>query len=115
MTGRGMIASVISLALASAANASISVDSEAKVFRLDGGGVSYAFGVDEKGYLQPLYWGPSLAPGDRLAAHAAPELSGFDPAGAMTAQEYPGQGEGLVTEPGLKAAFADGDRDLVLE
>ncbi len=33
-------------------------------FRLDGGGVTYSMGVDEKGYLQPLYWGSALAAGD---------------------------------------------------
>nr|WP_183983413.1 alpha-galactosidase [Sphingomonas jinjuensis] len=84
-------------------------------------------GVDDKGYLQPLYWGASLAADDPLgtaefAAAGAPspvrsfgELSGFDPAGSVTPQEYPGQGEGMVSEPGVKAVFADGNRDLVLK
>jgi len=115
MIWRATMVGVAPIAVAVAADAAVSVDSKAKVFRLDGGGVTYAFGVDEKGYLQPLYWGPSLGARDKLAAGAAPELSGFDPAGSVTAQEYPGQGEGLVTEPGLKVAFADGNRDLVLK
>ena len=29
----------------------------AQVFRLDGGNSTYAFGVNEHGDLQPLYWG----------------------------------------------------------
>lgn len=94
--------------------ARVSVDERGHVFRLDAAGVTYAFGVDEKGYLQPLYWGPPLAPSDPLVAHASRELSGFDPAGMQTAQEFAGQGEGLVTDPGLKVGFADGTRDLVL-
>ncbi|KQN30222.1 alpha-galactosidase [Sphingomonas sp. Leaf38] len=84
-------------------------------------------GVDDKGYLQPLYWGASLAAGDPLVStdpvktgdpvlvKAPGELSGFDPAGSVTLQEYPGQGEGLVNDPGIKTIFADGNRDLVLK
>ncbi|UAK26656.1 alpha-galactosidase [Sphingomonas nostoxanthinifaciens] len=82
--------------------------------RLDGGNVTYALGVDEHGFLEPLYWGPKLPAGAPLIAKAPGELSGFDPAGSVTPQEYPGQGGGLVTEPGVKAVFADGNRDLVL-
>lgn len=89
--------------------------------------MTYALGVDDKGYLQPLYWGTSLAPADPLVstdvtktgepvlAKAPGELSGFDPAGSVTLQEFPGQGEGLVSEPGIKTIFADGNRDLVLK
>jgi alpha-galactosidase len=33
----------------------ISASADGKLLRLDGGGVTYAMGVDEKGYLQPLY------------------------------------------------------------
>ena len=81
--------------------------------RLDGGGVTYAMGVDEKGYLQPLYWGSALAEsdplisgdpvktGDPIVLKAPGELSGFDPAGSVTPQEFPGQGEGLVSDPGV--------------
>ena len=32
-----------------------------KVFRLDGGNVTYAFGVNSRGELQQLYWGGRLA------------------------------------------------------
>lgn len=86
-----------------------------QVMRLDGGGVTYAIGVDEQGYLQPLYWGTALDENAPLVARHPTGLSGFDPAGSVTAQEYAGQGEGLVSEPGIKAVFADGNRDLVLK
>ena len=32
-------------------------DPASKVFRLDGGDVSYVFGVNSSGELQQLYWG----------------------------------------------------------
>ncbi|WP_233150895.1 alpha-galactosidase [Sphingomonas mollis] len=109
------------------AQAKVTAPAGARIFRLDGAGVTYAMGVDDKGYLQPLYWGAPLAPGDPLVStdpvktgdpvlvKAPGELSGFDPAGSVTLQEYPGQGEGLVNDPGIKTIFADGNRDLVLK
>ena len=129
MTRRGSIW----LATIVAVMGSVSVDAKetapagATVFRLDGAGVTYALGIDDKGYLQPLYWGPPLGiqdplgtidparSGEPVLIKAPGELSGFDPAGSVTPQEYPGQGEGLVNEPGVKAVFADGNRDLVLK
>jgi len=102
-------------AIPQSAAAKVTVSADARVFRLDGGHVTYAFGVDEKGYLQPLYWGAEVDPQAPLAARASKELSGFDPAGMQTAQEFAGQGEGLVTDPGVKVTFADGNRDLVLK
>jgi alpha-galactosidase len=89
-------------------------DAATRSFRLDGGGVSYVFGVNEKGLLQSIYWGPRLAAGDLAAAQMPKELSSFDPAASVTPQEYPGWGGGLYSEPVLKLAFADGARDVVL-
>jgi alpha-galactosidase len=86
-----------------------------QVFRLDGGNTTYAFGVNERGDLQPLYWGGRLGPHDAFpAAHSFPELASFDPPNATTPQEYAGWGGGLYTEPALKVSFADGNRDLIL-
>ncbi len=122
-----ILAGVAVAAFATPVMAKVTAPAGARVFRLDGGGVTYAMGVDEKGYLQPLYWGSALAEGDPLVSgdpvktgdpivlKAPGELSGFDPAGSVTPQEFPGQGEGLVSEPGVKALFADGNRDLVLK
>jgi alpha-galactosidase len=85
------------------------------VFRLNGGDTTYAFGVNERGELQTIYWGGRLADGDEIAApKAAPEWASFDSSYNNTPQEYVGWGAGLYQEPALKVTFADGTRDLVL-
>src|SRR6266851_3821794 len=87
----------------------------AQVFRLDGGNSTYAFGVNERGDLQPLYWGGRLGAHDRIPqAHSFLEWASFDSSYTTTPQEFVGWGAGLFTEPALKASFADGNRDLVL-
>jgi alpha-galactosidase len=86
-----------------------------QVFRLDGGNSTYAFGVNDRGELQTLYWGGRLGPNDRIPpAHSYPEWASFDSSYTTTPQEYAGWGAGLFTEPALKVRFADGNRDLVL-
>src|ERR1700729_3567286 len=87
----------------------------AQVFRLDGGNSTYAFGVNERGELQPLYWGGRLSARDTVrSAHSFPEVASFDSPYTTTPQEYASWGAGLFTEPALKVTFADGNRDLVL-
>ncbi|MGC2829544.1 MAG: alpha-galactosidase [Candidatus Acidiferrum sp.] len=87
----------------------------APVFRLDGGNSTYAFGVNERGELQPLYWGGRLGEHDSLPpAHSFPEMASFDSSYSTTPLEYASWGAGLYTEPALKVTFADGNRDLVL-
>jgi alpha-galactosidase len=86
-----------------------------QVFRLDGGVSTYAFGVNERGELQALYWGGRLDSRDSIAAaHSFPEMASFDSPYTTTPQEYAAWGAGLFTEPALKVTFADGNRDLVL-
>jgi alpha-galactosidase len=86
-----------------------------QVFRLDGGNTTYAFGVNEHGELQPLYWGGRLGAHDVVPpAHSLAEVASFDSPYTTTPQEYAGWGAGLFTEPALKVTFADGNRDLVL-
>jgi alpha-galactosidase len=86
-----------------------------KVFRLDGGNVSYVFGVNPRGELQQLYWGGRLGATDSFpAATPMPEWASFDDSYTNTPQEYAGWGAGLFVEPALKITFADGNRDLVL-
>jgi alpha-galactosidase len=86
-----------------------------QMFRLDGGGTTYVFGVNERGELQALYWGGKLASSDKfVAAHSMPEMASFDSPATTTPQEYAAWGAGLFTEPALKVTFADGNRDLVL-
>ena len=90
-------------------------DDNAKTFRLDGGNVSYVFGVNPRGELQQLYWGGRLAATDRFP-QAVPmrEAASFDTSYTTTPQEYAGWGDGLYVEPALKITFTDGNRDLVL-
>ncbi len=92
-----------------------SVAQTGQVLRLDGGNTTYAFGVNERGELQPLYWGGRLSVHDSIpAAHSLPEMASFDSPSTTTPQEYASWGAGLYTEPALKVTFADGNRDLVL-
>jgi len=92
-----------------------SFDAASKVFRLDGGGVSYVFGVNERGELEQLYWGGRLEATDVFPpARAMEEWASFDSSYTTTPQEYAGWGAGLFVEPALKVSFADGNRDLVL-
>jgi alpha-galactosidase len=92
-----------------------SVAQTTQVFRLDGGNSTYAFGVNERGELQPLYWGGRLGARDTIPhAQSLPEVASFDSSHTTTPEEYAGWGAGLFTEPALKITFADGNRDLVL-
>jgi len=93
----------------------VSFNASTKVFRLDGGDVSYVFGVNARGELQQLYWGARLAATDSFEQAAPlPEWASFDSSYNNTPQEYAGWGAGLFAEPALKISFADGNRDLVL-
>ena len=94
---------------------SATVNKGAKVFRLDGGGVTYAFGVNGDGRLQTLYWGSALSPADELAAPVAtPENSSNETSIMLTPFEFAAFGGGIMTEPALKVRFPDGVRDLDL-
>ena len=93
----------------------VGFDQASKVFRLDGDGVSYAFGVNPRGEVQQLYWGGRLGAADSFPqAQPMPEWASFDASYSTTPQEYAGWGGGLFVEPALKVTFADGNRDLVL-
>src|SRR6202050_2729807 len=84
------------------------------VFRLEGGNTTYAFGVNERGELQQLYWGGRLGGHDVINPAKSEEVAPFDTSYNNTPQEYAGWGAGLYQEPALKVTFADGNRDLVL-
>src|SRR5579863_5653245 len=100
---------------AAAQSAHVAYDAGAKVFRLDGGGASYIFGVNPRGELQQVYWGGRLAESDTIPQpQPLPEWASFDLSYSNTPQEYAGWGAGLFVEPALKVTFADGNRDLVL-
>jgi alpha-galactosidase len=84
---------------------------ESRNFRLDGGNVTYSMGVNSRGELQSIYWGPRLAASDQLPE---PKPIGFADEINDTEQEFPGWGGGVLDEPALKISFPDGNRDLVL-
>ena len=85
-----------------------------KVWVLEAGEATYAFGLNERGELQHLYWGKRVGAEDFNSARALPEWASFDLSTTTTPQEYPGWGAGLYTEPALKVSFRNGNRELVL-
>ena len=94
---------------------SVRYDQQNRVFRIDAGGMTYAFGVNEKSELQSIYWGGRLGENDPLpAAKSERELASFDSSATTTLQEFGGWGGGIYVEPALKVTFPDGNRDLVL-
>lgn len=97
-----------------AALAQANFDAANRIFRLDGGDITYAFKVNAEGILQSVYWGKRLPDRAPLAAPELSGLSGFDIAANVVPQEYAGQGGGLYAEPALKVTWPDGNRDLVL-
>ncbi len=109
------VVALLSVSAVAFAQAPATHDPETRVFRLDGGNTSYAFGVNSRGELQQLYWGGRLGATDHLPeAVPRPEMASFDSSYTTTPQEYAGWGAGLFVEPALKVTFADGNRDLVL-
>ena len=109
------LAGLLALCTMASAQTAVTFDKDSKVFRLDGGGVSYVFGVNARGELQQLYWGGRLGATDRVPeAKPMREWASFDSSYTNTPQEYAGWGAGLFVEPALKITFADGNRDLVL-
>jgi alpha-galactosidase len=86
-----------------------------RVFRIDAGEATYAFGVNEKNELQSIYWGGRLKDDDTIPSpKAAHEVASFDSPSTTTLQEFSGWGGGIYVEPALKVTFSDGNRDLVL-
>jgi len=85
-----------------------------KVWILQGGDTTYAFGVNERGELQHLYWGKRIDTQAFDGAHSLPEWASFDLSTTTTPQEYPGWGAGIYTEPALKITFVNGNREVVL-
>ncbi len=106
---------IVTHTLAMAQTTGARFDEASKVFRLDGGGASYVFGVNTRGELQQLYWGGRLGATDSFPqAKPMREWASFDSSYNNTPQEYAGWGAGLFNEPALKVTFPDGNRDLVL-
>ena len=93
----------------------IQFDESSRVFRIDAGGVTYAFGINNVNALQPVYWGQQVSSDDKFPATLIkPEAASFDSSTTTTPNEYAGWGGGLFVQPALKVSYPDGNRDLVL-
>lgn len=93
----------------------IHFDEASKVFRIDAGGVTYAFGINNLNELQPVYWGGQVGGEDKFPAPLSkPDAASFDSTVTTTPNEYVGWGGGLFVEPALKVSYPDGNRDLIL-
>ena len=76
---------------------------------------TYVFGVNERGELQPIYWGGApRRETTRFPRRAHTRMGLLRLSHTTTPQEYAGWGAGLFVEPALKITFPDGNRDLVL-
>lgn len=96
--------------------ASVQFHQDTKVFRLDGGDITYVFGINDQGQVQTIYWGKHLPAEQQFsAAQPAAAVASFDSPVNTTPQEYTGWGGALYVEPDLKITFPDGNRDLVLK
>ncbi len=106
---------VYPVTMSAQASSHIHFDPATKVFRIDAGGATYAFGINDADELQPVFWGARISSEDKLpAAVAMPEAASFDSSYTTTPNEYAGWGGGLYVEPALKVSYPDGNRDLVL-
>ena len=113
--GRAWVLFACLAVLPAAHAADIRYEESTRVFELSTQQVTYAFGVNELGQLQSLYWGSSRTPTDTLPpAKSDSGSASFDPPTGSTPQEYAAWGAALYTEPALKISFPDGNRDLVL-
>ena len=110
------IGALVAGLVATNAWATAGYDSATRIFRLDGGDATYAFGIDATGMIEPVYWGPRLPASEAL--HISPDIgnpASFEESEAQRPQEFPGWGGGLNTEPALKLSWPDGVRDVVLK
>src|ERR1700690_2452833 len=115
MTKRWLLALFLLVSPWLRAKADIQYFPERKVWVLQAGEATYAFGVNERGELQAIYWGPRVPrEADFTPARSLAGVASFDLSTTTTPQEYAGWGAGLYTEPALKATFADGNRDVEL-
>ena len=106
---------VVGLASVCVAQAAIRHIPEKKLWVIDTNRTTYAFGINDKGALQHVYWGRKVRAEDLGPARAANERSSFDSSETRTPEEYPAWGGIRYYEPALKVTFPDGNRDVVLK
>ncbi|MEC0093186.1 alpha-galactosidase [Paenibacillus macquariensis] len=85
------------------------------VFAIQMKQTSYVFGLNEKGSLQHLYWGASVALEDCLPLLRPWGHSSFDAEVEREMEEYSFWGDLVYTEPSLKVTMHDGVRDLSMK
>ena len=94
---------------------SIAISTNKDVFLLNTKSTSYAFGIDDQGLVRHLYWGRRIPSADELEMPQLTEVSTNDPVFEITPEEFPVHGGLRYKEHCLKAAFADGTRELVYQ
>lgn len=109
-----LVTTILSVAPLAHASDPILYMEKQKLWVLQSGDATYAFGVNERGELQHLYWGKRLGTQDFSPAHSLRGWASFDLSTTTTPQEYPGWGAGLYVESALKATFPNGNREVVL-
>ncbi|MDQ6421657.1 alpha-galactosidase [Paenibacillus sp. LHD-117] len=85
-----------------------------RLFELRTRRTSYLFGVNGKGTLQHAYWGEQVEAAECAGLLKGRHHSSFDADIDRETEEFGGWGGSHYAEPGLKATFADGVRDLKL-
>ncbi|CAI6087357.1 alpha-galactosidase [Cohnella sp. JJ-181] len=85
-----------------------------RLFEIRTARASYLFGVNDAGTLQHLYWGEPIHAEEAAELLKSRSHSSFDAAVDRETEEYGGWGGASYAEPGLKATFADGVRDVRL-
>jgi alpha-galactosidase len=86
-----------------------------KLWILETDHTSYVAGVNDQNIVQNVYWGARIARNQDLPAARQAGGFAFESREGLTAEEYPAWGGMRYAEPVLKAAFADGVRDVVLQ
>lgn len=93
----------------------IVMNQENTIFLLNTRANSYAFGIDDQGLVRHLYWGKKICSAEELEMPVLAEVSTNDPVWEITREEFPVYGGLRYKEHCLKAAFADGTRDVVYQ
>ena len=104
---------LIAPGMSSFSQASVRYFADKKLFVLGSASTTYIFGVNERGELHHLYWGPHLWRDEELATAHSPGAP-IDISPTAADREFAGWGDGLYFEPCLKVTFPDGNRDMVL-
>ena len=94
---------------------SIAMNQKKSIFLLNTRSSSYAFGIDDQGLVRHLYWGEKIESVEDFEMPVLTEVSTNDPVFEITREEFPVYGSLRYKEHCLKAAFADGTREVVYQ